>query len=317
MRSSPGVAGAAWTALLPLSGGEWSDSFEIVGRPPDRSQEADTNVVGADFFRTLRIPIVAGREFDDRLDGPGGRPAVVVNESMAKRYWPGESPLGSRIRIRGAERTVIGVSRDFHLTTLRDAPGPQAYMPIRPGEGAALMPITLLVRSSDPRADPGRAVLAEIQRLDRTLPVSGPRPYDAELGAQVVPQRLGAGLLGLFGGLSLALAVVGIYSVISYSVARRTREIGVRMALGARPADVRALFVAQTAKPVAAGLLAGLAIGAAAGTALRGFLYETSAADPSAIAGATALLLVGAVAAAWLPARRASRIDPIVALRDE
>ena len=315
VRSSPGVADTAWTALVPLSGGEWADSFQIVGRPPDRSQEASTNAVSAGFFRTLGIPLVAGRDFDERLDPPGS--AVVVNEAMAKRYWPGASPVGARIQIHGAERSVIGVARDFRMTSLRDAPVPQAFFPIRPGEGGALMPLTLLVRTRDPHADPARAVLAEIRGLDGTLPVSGPRSYASELGAQLVPQRLGAALLGVFGLLSVALAAIGIYSVISYSVARRTREIGVRMALGARPADVRALFVAQTARPVAAGLVAGLALGAAAGTALRGFLYETSPSDPPAIAAAAALLLAGALAAAWLPARRAARIDPMAALREE
>ncbi len=317
MRSAPGIEAVAWTALVPLSGGEWSDGFQIVGRPPDRSQEAGTNAVSADFFRTLRIPIAAGREFDDRLDGPRSPAPVIVNESMARRYWPGTSPIGARIQIHGAERTVIGVARDFRMTSLRDAPGPQAYFAIRSGEGAGLMRLTLLVRARDPRADPGRVVLAEIGRLDKSLPVSTPRSYASELGEQLVPQRLGAALLGAFGLLSLALAAVGIYSVISYSVARRTREIGVRMALGARPADVRALFVAQTARPVIAGLVAGLALVAAAGTVLRGFLYETSPSDPAAIAGAAALLLAGAIAAAWLPARRAARIDPIDALRQE
>ncbi len=313
--ASPGVAGAAWTALVPLSGGQWSDSFAIVGRsrPSGERQEADTNAVSAGFCRTLGIPILAGREFDDQLDRTDSPPVALVNQAMARRYWPGESPLGARIQIHGATRTVVGVTGDFRMTSFRDAPGPQVYMPIE--QGGALGPLTLLVRGRAGAAD--RAVLAEIRRLDRTLPVLGPRSYESELAGQLVPQRLGTALLGLFGLLSLALAAVGIYSVISYSVARRVREIGVRMALGAQAADVRSLFVSQTARPVAAGLLVGVALGAAAGLALRGFLYETSPGDPAAFCGAAALLVACALAAAWLPARRATRIDPRAALRDE
>ena len=315
LSDSPEVASAAWTALVPLSGGQWTDSFSIVGRPRPSGEklEADTNAVSTGFCRTLGIPLLAGREFDDRLDRPDSPPVALVNEAMARRYWPGESPVGARIEIHGAKRTVVGVTRDFRLTSFRERPGPQAYVPIEQGD--ALGRLTLLVRGRAGAAD--RAVLAEIRRLDRTLPVVGPRSYESELSGQLVPQRLGTALLGLFGLLSLVLAAVGIYSVISYSVARRVREIGVRMALGAQPADVRSLFVTQTARPVVAGLLAGLALGAAAGFFLRGFLYETSPSDPAAFSGAAALLLACALAAAWLPARRATRIDPIAALRDE
>jgi putative ABC transport system permease protein len=175
--------------------------------------------------------------------------------------------------------------------------------------------MTLVVRGEDARSDVGALVRGEIRKLDASLPVADVHPYEAELEGQLVPQRLGSALLGLFGLLCLALAAVGIYAVISYSVAGRTREIGIRMALGARAADVRLLVVAQSARPVAAGLALGLVLGAAAAFALRGFLYGVSPADPATFAAVTALLAVCALLAAWLPARRASKIDPMAALR--
>ena len=157
---------------------------------------------------------------------------------------------------------------------------------------------------------------SEIRRLDPSLP-SRLGTFDEELGGQLVPQRLGSALLGLFGLLSLVLAAVGIYAVISFAVAARTREIGVRMALGARAADVRMLVVAQTARPVAAGVALGVVLGAVAARLLAGFLYGVSPSDPVTFAGVIALLLGCALGAAYLPARRASRIDPMTALRTD
>ena len=237
----------------------------------------------------MGIPLVAGREFDDRLDRADSAPVAVVNESMAKRYWPDGDAVGRRIQIGGAERTVVGVSRDFRTGSLRDAATPQIYMPLAQGGPAAgLRTMTLVVRGEDPRTDVGSLVRAKIRELDPTLPVADVHPYEAELAGQLVPQRLGSALLGVFGLLCLALAAVGIYAVISYSVAGRTREIGIRMALGARPADVRTLVVAQSARPVGVGLALGLGLGAAAAFALRGFLFGVSPADPLTFVAVTA-----------------------------
>ncbi len=224
--------------------------------------------------------------------------------------------MGRRIQVGGAERTVVGVSRDFRTGSLRDAATPQIYMPLaQGGPTAGLQTMTLVVRGDDSRTDVGSLVRAKIRELDPTLPVGDVHPYAAELAGQLVPQRLGAALLGVFGLLCLALAAVGIYAVISYSVAGRTREIGIRMALGARAADVRTLVVAQSARPVGLGLALGLGLGAAAAFALRGFLFGISPADPFTFVAVTALLAACALLAAWLPARRASKIDPMAALR--
>ncbi len=318
--TSPGVRGASWTGLVPLGGGEWVEGFSIEGRPapPGKQPEVSMNVVGAEFFRTMGIPLAAGREFDDRIDRGDSAPAVVVNEAMAKRYWPGGSAVGGRINIAGGQRTVVGVSRDFRTGSLRDDPAPEVYLPLaQAGPNAGLQAMTLVVRGEDSRRDVAPLVRGEIRKLDAALPVADIHPYEAEIAGQLVPQRLGSALLGLFGVLSLTLAAVGIYAVISYSVAGRTREIGIRMALGARAADVRALVVRQSARPVAVGVALGLALGAAAARLLQGFLYGVSPSDPVTFAAVTAVLVVCALVAAWLPARRAARIDPMAALRIE
>jgi predicted permease len=317
--ASPGVEAASWASLVPLSGGQSVETFTIEGEPPPpgRRPEAEINVVGAGFFRTLEIPLVSGREFDDRLDREGAAPVVMVNEAMARRYWPGQSALGRRIDI-GGTRTVVGISRNFRTGSLQDAPVPQIYLPLSQGvSNAGLEPVTLFTRGRPPATDLGALVRAEIRKLDPALPVYGVRTYEAELGGQVLAQRVGSWILGLFGLLSLVLAAVGIYAVVSYSVERRTREIGIRMALGARAADVRALVVSQSAAPIVAGLGAGLVLGAAAGMLLRGFLFGISPADPLTFAGVALLLGLCGIAAAWLPARRAARIDPMAALRSE
>ncbi len=316
--TSPGVRTASWAGLVPLGGGEWVETFSIEGHPAPggKQPEAGINLVAADFFRTMGVPLAAGREFDDQLDREASAPVALLNEAMAKRYWPSESAVGRRITIAGAERTVVGVSRNFRTGSLRDEPTPQVYLPLaQGGPSAGLQTMTLVVRGQDPRMDPGSLVRAEIRKLDAALPVADIHPYATELAGQLVPQRLGSALLGLFGLLSLTLAAVGIYAVISYSVTGRTREIGIRMALGARAQDVRALVVAQSARPVALGLALGIALGAAAARLLRGFLYGISPSDPVTFGGVTALLVLCALLAAWLPARRASKIDPVAALR--
>ncbi|HVQ54481.1 MAG TPA: ABC transporter permease [Thermoanaerobaculia bacterium] len=313
----PGVRFASWAGLVPMGSGEWVENFSIEGRPESpagKHPEAGVNLVAADFYRTMGIPLADGREFDDRLDRADSAPVAVVNESMARRYWP-DGAVGRRIMIGGAERTVVGVSRDFRTGSLRDGATPQVYMPLAQSPGSGLRTMTLVVRGDDPRTDVGSLVRAKIRELDPTLPVADIHPYAAELAGQLVPQRLGSALLGVFGLLCLALAAVGIYAVISYSVAGRTREIGIRMALGARAADVRTLVVAQSARPVGVGLALGLGLGAAAAFGLRGFLFGVSPADPLTFAAVTALLAACALVAAWLPARRASKIDPALALR--
>ena len=317
--ASPGVRGASWMSLVPLSGGESVETFAIPGQPnpPGRPPEAEVNVLGGGFFRVMAVPLVSGREFDDDVDRSGGDAVAMVNEAMAKKYWPGRSPVGERIEIGGL-RTVVGVSHDFRTGSLSDAPVPQIYLPlsqqvVQNGLGS----MTLVARTESPGIDLSGIVSAEVRRLDASLPVYGIRRFETELAGQMLAQRLGSALLGLFGVLSLVLAAVGIYAVVSYSVARRTREIGIRMALGARASDVSSLILSQNAFPIAAGLTLGLALGAAAARLLREFLFEVSPFDPLTFAAVALVLAACGTAAAWLPARRATHVDPMTALRSD
>jgi len=316
---TPGIRGASWVSVVPLSGGQAVETFTIVGRPTPsgRRPEAEVNVLGGGFFRVMGIPLVSGREFDDDVDRSGGDAVVMINESMARKYWPGQSPLGAQIDV-GGPRTIVGVSRDFRTGSLSEAPVPQIYAPLSQMVAeAGLGPLTLVARVASPAIDPSAALRAEVRRIDASMPVYGIREYETEIAGQLLAQRLGSALLGLFGLLSLVLAAVGIYAVVSYSVARRTREIGIRMALGARSGDVRTLVLSQHAFPIAAGLTFGIALGAAAARLLRDFLFGVSPLDLPTFAAVSLVLAACGTAAAWLPARRAARVDPMTALRSD
>ena len=317
--AAPGVEGATWVSLVPLAGGESVETFSIEGQPmpSGRPREAEVNVLGGGFFRVMGIPLASGREFDDEVDRSDGRPVAMINEAMAKKYWPDRSPLGDRIDV-GGPRTVVGVSHDFRTGSLGDAPVPQIYLPLSQQVAqAGLGSLTLVARVASESIDPSAAVAAEVRKLDATMPVYGLRRFETEIAGQLLAQRLGSALLGLFGVLSLVLAAVGIYAVVSYSVARRTREIGIRVALGARAGEVSTLVLSQSAYPIAAGLTLGLALGAAAARLLREFLYGVSPLDVPTFAAVSLVLAACGTAAAWLPARRAARVDPMTALRSE
>jgi predicted permease len=315
--SLPGAKSAAWTGLLPLSGGQDVESLELPGAPAGQRLSVAVTAAGPGYFRTLRLPLSAGREFEDS-DTPEGNPVVVVNEAAARRFWPGRDPIGQRIRIYNAERTVVGVSRDSRFDNFRDPHVPLVTLAIQQlGGDGVLAPMTLLVRvSGDPRGA-AAAVRAEIAAMDASLPVFGPSTLEESIGGLLLPQRVGSALVGLFALLTLALSALGIYAVVAGSVARRVREIGIRLALGARPGQLRRMILAQSAAPVAAGLLVGLPLAYAAARALSSFLFGVTAADAATFLAAALVLALAAAAAADLPARRATRIDPMAAVRHE
>ena len=312
------VQAASWTSVLPLSGAQEEESIEIEGQPTPRGPRpvVDVAAVGSGYFRALGISVLAGREFEatDRLGSAG---VAVVNRAMASRFWPGMSPLGRRFDVVGQKWTVVGVVADAKSASLTDAPVPQVWAPVLQVPPAALSRLTLVVKSELPPDAVAGLIRDEVRGLDSTIPVTAVGPYSGVVASSLLPQRAGVTLLGAFGVLSLVLAAVGIYAVVSWSTRRRTAEFGIRLALGARAGDVRRLVLRSMLGSVAAGGVCGLALSAAAGRALQGALYGLAPADPTALAGATLVLAAAALLAADLPARRAARIDPSRALRQE
>jgi predicted permease len=281
-----------------------------------------SNTVSDGFFETMGMRLVAGRTFR-----PGDGAVVVVNETLARKFFPGKDAVGQAIHLapwKGEEvprQTIIGVVADIKQQGLAAPAGTEAFIPVELAPAVVgRVPATMSVVVRSPQA----ATLAEtveetVRRLDATLPLSKVRTMEALLWEAVAKPRFLTFVMSIFGGLALLLSVIGVYSVVSVSVAQRTRELGIRMALGARPAGVEALVLRQGMLLVAAGIVAGLAAAAALNAALSrvlaSVLYRTSAVDPLTFALVGGLLGAVAAVACWLPARRATRIDPMIALR--
>jgi predicted permease len=273
-----------------------------------------TSVVWPGYLRTVGIPILRGRDFS-LLDTATTPRVVIVNEAAAMAYWPGENPIGKRIRFFGdnAPVEVVGIARNANYQAIGERPQAliygslvQYYFPTA----------VLYVRTKgDPEAV-SAAVRRGVQTLDRNLLLQS-ESVGGIIRESLWAQRLSAGLLGVFGGLALVLAAVGIYGVVSYSVNRRVREIGVRMALGATPAEVQTLILTEGIRLVAMGVVAGLAMALAGSRAVAGMLFATSPHDAATFVLVPSILTLVGVLACWFPALRATRIDPAVALRDE
>jgi predicted permease len=274
---------------------------------------ADYRIVDSTYFATLGIPLVRGRVFG-AADRPGAPHAAVVNRTMAERYWPGESAIGHRVRPPGMDAhakdwlTIVGVVGDVRHAGLDAPPEPQLFVhyaqrPERLTSGA-----TVLVRGTTPR-DRARAV-------DANVPVEL-SSLEALRSRSVAERRFAATVLSSFAGLALFLAALGVYGVLAYSVAQRQREIGVRMALGASRGSVQGMVLRDAMRAVIPGVAVGLLGAVALTRLLRGLLYGVSATDPATLAAVCALLIVVALFASWLPARRATRVDPLIAIRTE
>ena len=312
----PGVQAVSLVRRAPLGfGGSSSSSVEVEGyaAPKDAETWGYYNNVGPGYFALMRMPIVAGRDLsaDDREDTPA---VAVVNETMAARYWAGREAVGGRFRLGDQTITVIGVAKDAVYRDLGEKPAPWFFLPLyqsyRPD-------MALLVRSAgDPAAlaGPTRALVAE---LDPNVTPFAAATLSSFIGASDFRQRVGSQLLGLFGALGLALACIGLYGVLSFQVARRTREIGIRMALGGSRGDVLGLVLRQGTALVAAGLAIGIVLAALLAQALRSLLLDLDPLDPAAFAGVVAVLLVASFVACLVPARRAMGVDPMLALRRE
>jgi putative ABC transport system permease protein len=313
----PGVESVSGINHLPLAGDLWIFGFTVEGQPPlkpgDR-QSATFRVVFPQYFATMRIPLLRGRDFTAHDDASAPR-VVIVNQTMARRYWPQTDALGKRIRMGGAWYTVTGISKDAGQSNWGETAGNEFYFSQLQNPEDIQRYLTLVVRTAGDPLTMAPAIQNAIASLDRDLPLADVLTMAQVVDRAVWQPRFATSLLAGFAGLALLLAAVGIYGVMSFDVSRRTQEIGVRMALGARPVDVLASVMGAGARLVAIGAAAGLAGAFALTRYLEKLLFQVSPSDPLVLSGAALLLGLIAMAAVWGPAWRATRVDPMTALR--
>jgi len=271
--------------------------------------------VAPNYFQTLRIPLLSGREFTDG-DRANTKKVVIASEAMAKHFWPNESAVGKRFHFFGENdlREIVGVVRNTVVNAIGEEPQPVAYLPLTQDYSPV---ISLQVRTSGKPEAVISTVRGQVQSLDTNLAITNVQTIEELISQGLWAPRMGAGLLAVFGGLALVLAVVGVYGVLSYSVNQQTREIGIRMAMGAQTGRVLGLVVGQGMKLAGAGVVLGLIVAFAGMRVLSSLLFGVSAHDPLTFGGVSLVLGAAAVLACYIPARRATKVDPIIALRYE
>ncbi|MGB8340138.1 MAG: ABC transporter permease [Chthoniobacterales bacterium] len=313
----PGVKHAGLTIILPMSGINSDSSFEIEGRLMDKAHptpDEEVRLVSADYFRTLEMPLLRGRYFNasDKLDAP---PVVIINQALAQKYWPNENAVGKRMRVPTREgpvwTTIVGIVGDIHHRGLDQPVKPEWYAPLAQ---APYPSVILAVRSTQEPTSLTNAIRHEVQAIDSAQPIAHVRTLDDVIADSIAPRRLSVMLLTVFASLALALASVGIYGVMSFLVVQRTHEIGVRMALGAQRADVLRLIISRAGLLIGAGTIIGLIVAFLTTSLLRSALYATSALDLTTFLLVTFMLALVAFLASYIPARRATRADPMIAL---
>jgi putative ABC transport system permease protein len=317
-RNMPGVEAAGAVLNLPLSGASMSRNFFIEGRPaaaPGEEPNALVNITSPDYFRAMGIPLVKGRNFgpEDTKQAP---PVMLVNEAMARRFWPSQDAIGQRIQLgQGLPFvTVVGVVGDVKQSGLSTESRPEMYFSLLRSGGAAM---SLVVRAKGDTAPLVGLLRGAVRELEPSQPIVSIQPVGEVVASTVAGQRVYSILLGCFAALALALACFGLYGVMSYNVTQRTHEIGIHMALGAKSRDILWLIIRQGMLPVLIGTVLGIAAAVALTRLLSTWLFGLNWADPAMYAGISILLTVVALLASYVPARRAARVDPMVALRYE
>jgi len=316
----PGVNSAAAAWWIPLSGNEITFDFDVQARPLPQGQQpaAQVNAVTSTYFQTMHVRLLRGRTFTVR-DDRSAPPVAIVSENFAKRFFPGEDPIGKRITPNGSidpgkppVREIVGVVADMHLISLRQAPKPQIYVP---HQQFAVQGMSILVRTQiDPELS-ATALRRAIADIDKDVPIYRLRTLADYRGQSVAQPRLNALLVGLFALVALLLAAAGIFGVMSYSVTQRTQEIGIRLALGAQRGQVLRLIVGQGMRLVVLGVAFGFVGMFASGRLLQNLLFGIGATDPMVMLFVSVVLASFAFVACWLPASRASKVDPVTALR--
>ncbi len=319
----PGVRSVSLASVAPLSGTMWGTEVELEGEPAATGREARArsayfSAIWPQFFRTLDIPLLAGRDFG-AADVRGAPPVVIVNETFARRSWPGQNPVGKRLKLWGDDepfREVVGVARDSKYDELTEDPRPFLYVPERQMTTVP-QAMTLLVRTAGDPASAVGPLRSLLHEMDADLPLFDVRTLERQILDRLDKERGASSLLGIFGALALVLASLGLYGVMAYAVAQRTREIGVRIALGAARRDVLGLFVREGLRLCLIGVAVGVVLAAGLTRIVARFLYGVTPTDLLTFI-AVALLLTGVAAlASYVPALRAARVDPMVALRAE
>jgi len=320
LRARPGIQVAGVVTFLPLAGLGAATGFTVVGQPPPapgRGPTTDIRIADPGFFRAMRIPLLRGRLFTS-ADAPGATEVAVVNETLARRTWPGEDPIGKRVKVSwahpDAEVTIVGVVGDVRYQGLDAIVRPALYYDVDQEPSSEM---NVVLRSTAMPAALAGELRAIVRELDAELPVAEVTTMHETVAESTLSRRFPMQLLALFAGLALLLAAIGIYGVLAYTVRLRTREIGVRLALGARPESVVRMIVATGLAYVLAGVAVGGVIALTASSVLRGLLYGTGPADAATYLVVTVLLVAVALLASWLPARRVAKVDPVVALRSE
>jgi len=321
--SIPGVASAGAINELPLGSGGPTAGFRIEGRPaetPDKWPAANYRSVSADYFRAMKIPLVQGRAFNDQDDDKSPR-VMIVNQALARENFGSESAIGKRINLGGVEQNgqpvwweIVGIVADVRSLELREEASPEFYFNYRQDP---FIGMSIVVRTSVEPQSLSSAVRFAVAQVDRTTPVSDIRTMENVVSGSVTQPRFNVFLLSTFGVIALLLSAAGIYAVTAYGVAQRTHELGIRMALGAQRRDVMQLIVAGGIALIGCGVAIGLVASLALMRLLRTLLFGIGPTDPLTFIGATMVLITVALIACYVPARRATKVDPLVALRYE
>jgi predicted permease len=322
VRALPGVVGAGYTTAVPLTWKGGTNGFTIEGRTQGPGQDANSRQASVGYLETMGIKLRQGRFFNEH-DDTQAQPVAIINETMARQYWPGENAVGNRFKLGGTDSTrpwvtVVGIIGDVKEMGLEAPAKAEFFFPYQQmPEMLWNMPRDLTVRTTGDPLSLVPAVRQAIWAVDPAQPVSNIRTMNEVVGEEVAQRRMGMTLLAAFAALALLLSSLGIYGVLSYAVTQRTQEIGIRMALGAGRQDVLRLVMADGLRLATAGVAIGLGVSFALTRLMTGLLFGVSASDPITLAGVTLLLTAVALLACYIPARRAAKVDPLIALRYE
>jgi predicted permease len=314
--ATPGIQSATLARRLPLTdGGIAFVNVVVDGYSPAKDEDMRLNyeTVGPLYFQTMRVPLLHGRDFDER-DQEGAPGVAIINETMAQRYWPRGDALGKRLKLTKDWLVVVGIAKDVKNRSLSEASRPFLYLPLLQDYRSNMI---LVARTAGEPEQMFHAIRTEVSALDPEIPMFDVKTLEEHIGVALFLQRMAATLLSIFGLLALSLAALGLYGVMAYAVSQRTRELGIRIAVGATQDSVLKLVIGQGLTLCGAGMIGGLIIASVVTRFSVHLLYGVSATDPVTFTSVVLLLMAVTLLACYFPARRATRIDPMIALRVE